>query len=161
MADGFKNIKDWQQAFSRVRVQIGEGSKKAVEEAALYARDKMRERIPPGAATSNFPGYAATGQLKNAIVASQARQLGKEYVARVGLSQSAPRILHIKAFVHEYGMVIRAKNGPYLIFQVQGKWVSVPQVTIRPKHFIAYGWRDARERFTELIFDRLSRNWRR
>jgi hypothetical protein len=42
MADGFKNIKDWQQAFSRVRVQIGEGSKKAVEEAAVYARDKMR-----------------------------------------------------------------------------------------------------------------------
>lgn len=161
MADGFRNIKDWQQAFSRVRTNIREGNKKAVEEAAAYARDRIQMRIPPGATNSSFPGYAATGQLKNAIVASPARQVGKEYVARVGLSQSAPRIVHIKAFVHEYGMVIHAKNGPYLIFQVQGKWVKVPSVTIRPKRFIAYGWRDARERFSEVLFDKLSRNWRR
>lgn len=161
MANGFRNIRDWQQAFSRVRVQIGEGSKKSVEEAAAYARDRMRERVPPGATSSNFPGYAATGQLKNAIVSSPVRLLGNEIVARVGVSQSAPQIVHTKAFVHEYGMVIRAKNGPYLIFQVQGQWVSVPSVTIRPKRFISYGWRDARERFTELMFDRLSRSWRR
>lgn len=161
MADGFKNIKDWQQAFSRVRVQIGTGSKKAVEEVADYARDRIQMRIPPGASNSNFPGYAATGHLKNAIVASPARQLGNEYVARVGLSQSAPQIVHIKAYVHEYGMVIHARRVPYLVFRVQGQWVSVPSVTIRPKRFISYGWREARERFTELMFDRLSRNWRR
>ncbi|HNT76019.1 MAG TPA: hypothetical protein PKH77_13470 [Anaerolineae bacterium] len=154
---GFKTMNDWKTALFRMRGQIGEVTKKTVRDASLMARDAIRKRIPPAAEMSLFPGYAATGRMKSMIVGSNVRVVGGEYVARVGISQSAPRLEIQKIYVHEYGMIIRAKNGPYLVFQVQGRWVKVPFVTISAKRFVHHGWEDAQSRFPQLVFDQMSR----
>jgi hypothetical protein len=154
---GFKNMNDWRSALFRMRGQIGEVARKTVQDASVMARDAIRKRIPPAAEMSLFPGYAATGRMKSMIVSSHVRTINGEYVARVGISQSAPRLEIQKIYVHEYGMIIRAKNGPYLVFQVQGRWVTVPSVTIREKRFVRLGWEEAQAKFTQLVFDRMSR----
>jgi len=40
---------------------------------------------------------------------------------------------NIAAKQHEFGGVIKAKNVPYLMFKINGKWVKVKQVT-QPAH---------------------------
>jgi len=57
----------------------------------------------------------------------------------------------IYAPVHEFGAVIRAKNAPFLRFQVNGHWVSVKEVTIPARPFLA----PAVDAMRQEIIDRL------
>lgn len=155
--EGFRTFDQWKQAFSRIHSGIEQQAAIAVVEASLAARDAIQRRIPPGASGGLFPGYAAKGNLKRAIVASALRREGETYVSTVGLSRSAPKIEAIKAHIHEFGAVIVPRRAPYLRFQVKGKWVTTALVQIRAKHFMRDGWAEAQEQFARITFDRISR----
>lgn len=134
-----RNLSQWQAALKQHEQQLQRVASDAVYHAAIKARDRVTDRIPPGG-RGRFPGYAATGRMKTTFGASTPMRVGNEVRSRMGIIASARPIDRIKAYVHEYGKVIRARRAPYLVFQVQGKWVSVKQVTIRPKRFFAEAW---------------------
>ena len=134
-----KNLTQWQNALKQHEQQLRRVAGEAVYHAARQARDRVTDRIPPGG-SGRFPGYAATGRMKTTFAASAPVRNGNEVRSRVGVIASAKPLDRIKAFVHEYGKVIRTRRAPYLTFQVQGKWVRVKQVTIRPKRFFAEAW---------------------
>ena len=66
---------------------------------------------------------------------------------------SAPAIEHIKASVHEYGMVIRGR--PWLIFQIQGEWKKVRRVRITSKRFFRDGVRRGARRFPQIMGEQI------
>lgn len=159
---GFRNVRHWRQALDQQHRMTRASMHRAVGEIAEYTRDTIRKRIPPGATTSSgmsnrFPGYAATGSLKSAVVAGTVHTVGNTFVARVGVPASASELNRIKANVHEYGRVIKARRAPYLVFQVEGQWVKVKQVRIRAKRFFRSGWAEARYYFPEAM-ERLVRS---
>lgn len=158
------NIREWQAALRDVQRDHKQAVRDATPAVARYARDQIRARIPPGATesrgmTNRFPGYAATGNLKSAIVAGPVRVSGDTYSAAVGLSANVGGFNAMKALVHEYGMVIRAKNVPYMTFQIMGKWVRVKRVRIRAKRFFRAGMDEAARRFPEIVAEHLTRRF--
>jgi hypothetical protein len=122
----------------------------AAELLAETARDEIRDRIAPGG-RSVFPGYAATGRLRNAIVAEPVRYDGQRYRARVGLDRGASQQTRIIASVHERGAIIRPRHAPALVFQIKGRWVRTQQVRIRPKHYFSQGWAAASRRIPGIL----------
>ena len=58
---------------------------------------------------------------------------------------------NVAAKQHEFGGVIKAKNGPYLKFKIDGKWVQVPFVT-QPAHPHFYPALDEnREKYKQMM----------
>jgi hypothetical protein len=123
----------------------------AAELLAETARDEIRDRLPPGGSKSVFPGYAATGRLRNAIVSEPVRYDGQRYRARVGLDRGASALTRTIASVHERGATIRPRRAPALVFQVQGRWVRTQQVRSRAKHYFSQGWAAASRRIPGLL----------
>lgn len=156
------------QAYRRALREAGADTQKVIRQAlpmiARDVRDTIRKRIPPGSSSgsgmsSRFPGYAATGALKNSIAAGPVRGTKTNFSCSVGLAANANRLTQIKARVHEYGMVIHARNAPRLVFQVQGRWVAVPRVRIRAKRFFRSGWAEAQRKFPELLGTYIQQRW--
>jgi len=123
----------------------------ATELVAEMARDEIRDRLPPGGSKSVFPGYAATGRLRNSIVAEPVRYDGLRYRSRVGLDRGASAHTRLIAGVHERGAIIRPRRAPALVFQINGRWVRTQQVRIRAKHYFAQGWAAATRRTPALL----------
>lgn len=153
------NLSQWRAALRQHQQQMQRVAGDAVYHAAVKARDRVIDRIPPGG-RGRFPGYAATGRMKTTFGASAPVRQGNEVRSRMGLIASASPIDRIKAFVHEYGKVIRARRSPYLVFQVQGKWVSVKQVYIRPKRYFVDAWAETLHRGRGDLEQYIRTHWR-
>ena len=147
----FGNVRRWAGAVRQIATNQRGVIAGAAEFVANNARDEIRDRLPPGGSKSVFPGYAATGRLRNAIVSESVQYDGQRYRARVGLSRGASPLLRTIASVHERGAVIRPRNQGYLTFQVQGRWVRTTQVRIRAKHYFSDGWVAASRRIPGLL----------
>ena len=90
---------------------------KAVHAGALQIENKARINAP-----------VLTGALRNSV-STESHVNGNVAEAEIGFRGLA------YAKIQEYGGTIRAKNRPYLMFRVGGKFVKVRQVTIRGKHY--------------------------
>ena len=127
----------------------------ALLELSDTALENVKKRIPPDNVTTSgmsghFPGYAATGDLKNSFTVS-VDQTGNETLrAYVGLSENAGELERIKAFVHEYGAIIRPRRASHLVFQVQGHWVATKEVHIRAKGYFRAGMDETKGNATEI-----------
>lgn len=161
----FRDVARWRAELDGVRRGTHEVIRQATPAVARYTRDTIRKRVPPGATTAvgmsnRFPGYAATGRLKSQIVAGPVRNSGNNgFTAHVGLAANATRLDEIKARVHEYGMVIHARNRPFMVFQIQGRWVQVRRVRIRAKRFFRSGWAEAQTRFPDILGQYVRQRW--
>ena len=100
--------------------------------------------IPPPQGAGRFPGYAATGALRNAVSARGPMPITGGVKSEIYMKDDRTRIYRA---IHEFGGIIRAKRAPYLVFKVKGQWVKVKQVRIRPKRYWSGGWRYGRARF--------------
>lgn len=155
------NQNDWERNLRAKHEEIRKAMRAAAPEAALVARDAVRSRIPPGASKSAgmpnvFPGYAATGRMRDSIVTMPVVERGDSISVRVGLDSGASNLDRIKFAVHEHGAVITAKNGGVLRFKVNGRWVSTKKVTIKPKRFFASGMGEATPAIEQIIKRRLA-----
>jgi hypothetical protein len=151
-------------ALDKEKKLTGQALRQAVPQLAEYTRDTIRKRIPPGASTSSgmsnrFPGYAATGGLKNAVVAGPLQVQGNVYRATVGIPATTSPAILTRAYVHEFGKVIHARRAPYLVFQVQGQWVKTKRVRIRAKRFFRAGWGEAKGYFPEALGRMVRSHW--
>ena len=61
------------------------------------------------------------------------------------------------AQIQEEGGVIRAKNSPYLRFQIGDRWVSVKQVTIPARPYIEPAIRESIGKVGEIISDHVKK----
>lgn len=158
------NLRQWQQALRKAQSDRQQIMRQMTPAVAVATRDAIRRRIPPGASSTSgmsnrFPGYAATGALKNAIVAGPVQVMGNSFRSYVGLARNARKLERIKFGVHEYGAVIKARNKPNLVFKVGDKWIAVPQVRIKAKRFFRSGWDEARRRFPEIVGTYVRQRW--
>ena len=90
---------------------------KAVHAGALQIENRARINAP-----------VLTGALRNSV-STKSKATGEGAEAEIGFRGLA------YARIQEYGGVIRARNKPYLMFQVGGHFVKVKQVTIKGKHY--------------------------
>lgn len=158
------NLNQWRQALRSAQTNHQEIIRQMAPAVAREARDTIRRRLPPGATSSSgmtnpFPGYAATGRLKESIVAGPATKAGNSFRIYVGLARHARKLERMKFAVHEYGMVIKARNKPYLTFKIGDKWISTKRVRIRAKRFFRSGWDEVRRRFPELMGQYVRQRW--
>jgi phage gpG-like protein len=72
--------------------------------------------------------------------------IGKTVTGRVG----SPVVY---AAIHEYGGVIKAKSGKFLVFQIDGKWIRTKQVTIPKRQWLSKSVEDVKGQI-ERIFGR-------
>lgn len=147
----FQNVRTWANNIRRVATNQRGIISGAAELLAETARDEIRDHLPPGGSRSVFPGYAATGRLRDSIVSEPVRYDGSRFRARVGLARNVSPLLRTIASVHERGAVIRPRRAPALVFQVQGRWVRTSQVTIRPKRYFTQGWAAASRRIPGIL----------
>jgi len=133
--------------------------REALPEVAEAVCQMIRKRIPPGAEGGNFPGYAAQGNLKNAIKVGRITGGDKSPTIAVGLGDNTSELTTMIAYVHEYGMTIHARNAKYMTFMVQGEWVRTTEVTIKAKHFFSDGWDEARSAFPQLVESSVIKRW--
>lgn len=151
------NFPEWSAAMRDAQRQYGVAMRSGVEHMGMFTRDAVRRLVPPGAVgASRFPGYAATGSLKNSIIYTPVRKDGDRYMTTVGVDPGAPRIEQIKASAHEYGVVIRGR--PWLVFQIQGEWKKVRRVRIVSKRFFRDGVRWGADRFARIMSDQIILN---
>jgi len=104
----------------------------------VAARDNVRANVMPRSAGGVFPGYAMTGALRNKVTASQPKRLGEkgwEVIVRVQLTGKTK----LYALIHENGGIIRAKNAPFLVFQIMGQWFRKKVVRITRKQYFRKG----------------------
>jgi hypothetical protein len=155
---GFKNFEQWKREMELMGSVSDATMRGAVREVGNFARDAIRRSLPPGD-DGRFPGYAAKGNLKRAIVAGPVKGTPGNPSVTVGLASEAGVLTHIKAYVHEFGMVIHARRYKYMTFKINGKWVKATQVTVRGKHFFADGWQETARIFPELVEQYLRQRW--
>jgi hypothetical protein len=119
--------------------------------AAEIIRDSIRSRIPPNASRSAFPGYAATGSMKDAITVGRVQQQGNTYKASVGTPASTSKKMLTIMGAHEEGATIRPKKAKVLVFKIDGKTVFTRKVVIKPKHFFRDGWQEGKAKAADTL----------
>lgn len=140
-----KNFAEWQNALKQHEKKLQLVAGEAAYHAAIKARDRVYDRLPPGIAsvqgmTNEFPGYAARGRMKTTFAAYAPTRQGNTARSRMALSQNANRLDRQKAYVHEYGWIIRPRRAKYLVFKIFDKWVSVKRAVIREKRYFRSAW---------------------
>lgn len=68
------------------------------------------------------------------ITGKLARSLKREY----SKDRAIITTNDIRARLHNYGGIIKAKNKPYLHFKIGNKWIKVKQVKIKARPFIGF-----------------------
>jgi Tfp pilus assembly protein PilX len=119
--------------------------------AAEIIRDSIRSRIPPNASRSAFPGYAATGNMKNVITVGRVQQQGNTYTASVGAPANTSKKMLAIMGAHEEGATIKPKNGKTLVFKIDGKTIFARKVVIKPKHFFRDGWQEGKAKAADTL----------
>ena len=148
------------EAYRRLEKKFAFATRKAASRAGREMRDAIREQIPPPKGAGKFPGYAATGTLRRAIVDTEPvnRPRANDWQVSVLVNESSPA--RVYAHIHNVGGVIRAKNAPYLKFKIGNQWIQVKQVRIKRKNYMAQGVKLARERMKPAIRDAFIREIR-
>ena len=138
-------------AYRKLEKKFAFATRKAASRGGRVLRDAIREQIPPPRGAGNFPGYAAKGTLRRAIVDTepQNRPRANDWQVSVVVNESSPA--RVYAHIHNVGGVIRAKNAPYLKFKIGNQWIQVQSVRIRRKSYMAQGVKLARERMKPAI----------
>lgn len=146
-------------------------TKAASEEAAKHIQKRIQAQIPPPQGNGKFPGYAATGTLRNDIIIVGPKQnrdfrgrfaSGWSTEVKVNPSGRSAKYAHI----HEVGGIIRPRSKPFMVFALppnafsyptsvnvnrktyawKGKdgltWIKTTAVVIRRKRYFATGWKD-------------------
>lgn len=97
------------------------------------------------------PGYVPkkTGDLARSIIPRmEPGSPAKRVTGIIGTNK-------VYAGIQEFGGTINAKNSKYLTFKVNGRWVRVRQVTIRPKRYFTRAIKEnekkIEERFRKLM----------
>lgn len=130
------NMRQFRQSLERDRRQIRQAMRHAVTATGDQAVREIQRRVPPPAWNPGYPDRAPTGDLRSAFDRSQAQETAGTVGVRVGLSPFAGPVQRIKAFVHEFGKVIRPRMAPFLVFMgKEGELVRAKRVFIRPKHY--------------------------
>lgn len=62
---------------------------------------------------------------------------------------------NIAAKQHEFGGIIKAKNGPYLVFQIDGKWVMTKQVSQPPYPHFRPALDENKEKYNQMMLEAL------
>lgn len=110
------------RALERLERELPGAITRSIHKVALLLGRKTAENIE---AFKRFP--PGTRRLSRSFLIPH-----EEGVGRFVLGLGAP----VYAAIHEHGGTITPRNGPYLVFKTpDGKWHSVKEVTIRPKHY--------------------------
>lgn len=112
-------------------------TRKLARQVGREGRDNVRANVTPKSIGGVFPGYAMTSTLWRRVVASAAKKKAKAWTVRVRVLLTGK--VKKYAEIHETGGIIRAKNKPYLVFKVLGRWVRVKQVRITRKQYFKKG----------------------
>ena len=161
----FSSFSAWGDAFDSYQESARGAVIDATNHLGEQARDAIRSRIPPSASTSvgmpyPFPGYAATGVLRESIISTDANDSPPETpTVAVGLSPSAGRLEQIKAHVHEFGAVIYPKNAKALRFEIKGEVIYAKRVQIKEKMFFRSGWVEFAQNAPEIMSRFLAEHW--
>ncbi len=147
-------------AYRKLEKKFAFATRKAASRGGRVLRDAIREQIPPPRGAGNFPGYAAKGALRRAIVDTEPvnRPTARDWQVSVVINESSSA--RVYAHIHNVGGVIRARNAPYLKFKIGNQWIQVKQVRIRRKSYMAQGVKLARERMKPAIRDAFIREIR-
>ena len=106
--------------------------------AMLFAESKAKKSF----GRSDTPGVK-TGRLRRSI-RNQVRDRGNLIVGSIGSDL-------IYARVQERGATIRARNAPYLKFQIGSRWVTVASVTIPKREYLRPAIEDNLRRLGDII----------
>lgn len=147
-------------AYRKLEKKFAFATRKAASRGGRVLRDSIREFIPPPRGAGAFPGYAAKGTLRRAVVDTEPvnRPTAKDWQVSVVVNESSPA--RVYAHIHNSGGVIRARNAPYLKFKIGNQWIQVKQVRIRRKNYMAQGVRLAQTRMGPAIRDAFIREIR-
>jgi hypothetical protein len=127
------NIKQVMASVKKEHQQQRERARFVTGKMATEARDNVKVNI----SRPTFPGYAITGALARKVVRSGVVETKAGFEATVMVQQTGKQAKYAR--IHEHGGQIRAKNKPYLVFKVGGRWRRAKQVTIKPKRYFARG----------------------
>lgn len=147
-------------AYRKLEKKFVFATRKAASRGGRVLRDSIREFVPPPKGAGNFPGYAAKGALRRAIVDTEPinRPTARDWQVSVLVNENSPA--RVYAHIHNVGGVIRARNAPYLKFKIGNQWIQVKQVRIKRKSYMAQGVKLARERMKPAIRDAFIREIR-
>jgi hypothetical protein len=148
------------EAYRRLEKKFAFATRKAASRAGRVIRDAIREQIPPPRGAGNFPGYAATGTLRRAIVDTEPVNRPRASDWQVSVLVNEQSRARVYAHIHNVGGVIRARRAPYLKFKIDGHWVQVKQVRIKRKNYMAQGVKLAQSRMGPAIRDAFIREIR-
>ncbi|MEM4709852.1 MAG: HK97 gp10 family phage protein [Candidatus Diapherotrites archaeon] len=117
-----------------------------MREAADGIVVKIKENISPSKSGLNN----RTGYLRESVKVGNYVQLTPNGEGQITILVEAPY-----AAVHEYGATIRAKNKPYLTFNINGNWVKKKEVTIPARPFASPAVDDVFQNIDELFVSKL------
>lgn len=111
-----------------------------VKKSILYAEGEAKKSF-------GKPGKlkVQTGHLRRSIKSS--------LITRYNLLVASLHSDVVYAAIHENGGTIRAVNSPYLKFNIDGRWVSVKEVTIPARPYLEPAIIDNLDKMSELISD--------
>lgn len=98
----------------------------------------IRSKIPPPRGSWASCCHKAKGTMRNDARHGPVKRSKRGYQVRVGMLGSDSRKYQR---IHETGGYIRARNKPYLVFKIGGRWIRVKEVYIRPKQYFRKGWK--------------------
>jgi phage gpG-like protein len=139
------NIKIDTKDIDKLLPNIKEGIYKGMKLAMLHAEAQSKKRF-------NTPNnlHVRTGRLRNSII-GQVTQSGDTYTGSLGTNV-------IYGPIHENGGVIRAKNAPYLKFQLpNGQWISKKEVSIPSRPFLRPAITENIDRIREIIINSITK----
>ena len=126
------------QWFASLPNKFQTGIEKGTKEAMLFVE---------GEAKSNFGGPGQlkirTGTLRRAIRSESDGPTGRLFAKLV----YAP--------IHELGGVIRAKNVPFLKFQIGENWKSVKEVIMPPRPYLMPAFEENMDEISEMLLDKI------
>ncbi len=129
-----------ERLMARLPQVMAESMEKSLDNALSLARQRMR------------PGGGGPQTRTGRLARSLRRRVSRQGDAVLGeLSADAPY-----AAAQEYGAVIQARQGKYLKFQVQGRWVSVRRVVLPARPFLRPAADQAVKDLQEYVFQALS-----
>ena len=161
------NAKEVLQSSKATHKAVSFATRKAANRAGRYARDTIRDNIPgrSGGPVGNFPGYAARGTLRAAIITKGPMQRPRAGDWQVQVLVNRNSKASVYARIHEVGGIIRVKRAKYLIFpqppasakrsrKIAGNraftfqrggrtFVAAKAVRIKRKRYFVNGWKTA------------------
>lgn len=136
MAIKWRNLDAWTAATIIVESQIETAIVAGLKKSGDAVLNDIRERTPPPAWNPGYPDREPTGALGNAFEATDPTKTNRQFRTTVRLKETAPKRVKQRAFAHEYGMTIRNKNKPYMVFRVkEGHYIKTQKVQMTEKRY--------------------------